>query len=231
MKNSIFLSGYVYFSFFHFIYHFICFLGSCLIFRTFPNSIFSYILILFCVAFLYFFPSTIIWLESNYPLKIAKSYYWSQIISGILISATSFFESFIISIIVSLFISLCLFIAYCFNIVFLGRIFWSCAGLLYVIISIFPNAGHKFKNDSSFSSIASSSGSTSRFSDSWGENDTTYKITGSLSQATYWTPNGKSYHFSKNCPSLSRSKTINSGTLSDALDEGKTDPCNNCADG
>ena len=46
--------------------------------------------------------------------------------------------------------------------------------------------------------------------------------------AYYWTPNGKSYHSTPNCRSLARSRTIYSGTLSDAKQSGKTDPCNNC---
>ncbi len=44
----------------------------------------------------------------------------------------------------------------------------------------------------------------------------------------YWTPNGGSYHKSRNCRSLARSKTVYSGSLSKAKSEGKTDPCNNC---
>ncbi|CDG37214.1 hypothetical protein CTHBC1_2631 [Acetivibrio thermocellus BC1] len=41
----------------------------------------------------------------------------------------------------------------------------------------------------------------------------------------YWTPKGKSYHFSKDCPTLSRSKTILSGPLSECP---KSDPCDRC---
>lgn len=59
----------------------------------------------------------------------------------------------------------------------------------------------------------------------------TVEITGSLSRTVYWTPGGGSYHFSQNCTSLKRSKTILTGTLQEALDEGKTDPCNLCAGG
>ncbi len=44
----------------------------------------------------------------------------------------------------------------------------------------------------------------------------------------YWTPSGKSYHTTRNCRSLSRSKTILSGSLSEAKSNGKKDPCNNC---
>ena len=41
----------------------------------------------------------------------------------------------------------------------------------------------------------------------------------------YWTPKGKSYHTTKSCPTLSRSKTILEGTIGDS---GKSDPCDRC---
>lgn len=41
----------------------------------------------------------------------------------------------------------------------------------------------------------------------------------------YWTPNGKSYHTTKQCSALSKSKTILSGTQSES---GKSDPCDRC---
>ncbi|WP_279311327.1 hypothetical protein [Romboutsia sp. 1001713B170131_170501_G6] len=41
----------------------------------------------------------------------------------------------------------------------------------------------------------------------------------------YWTPNGKSYHTTSSCSTLSRSKTILSGTQSES---GKYDPCDRC---
>lgn len=44
----------------------------------------------------------------------------------------------------------------------------------------------------------------------------------------YWTPNGKSYHASKSCRTLSRSKTICSGSLEEAFAAGKSDPCDWC---
>lgn len=40
----------------------------------------------------------------------------------------------------------------------------------------------------------------------------------------YWTPNGEVYHSTLDCPSLGRSKTINSGTISQS---GKSRPCKN----
>ena len=45
------------------------------------------------------------------------------------------------------------------------------------------------------------------------------------SNIVYWTPNGKSYHTTKGCSTLSRSKTILSGSISES---GKYDPCDRC---
>lgn len=50
-------------------------------------------------------------------------------------------------------------------------------------------------------------------------------ITTGGSGAVYWTPNGNSYHTSNSCSTLSRSKTILSGTLQES---GKGDPCDRC---
>ena len=44
----------------------------------------------------------------------------------------------------------------------------------------------------------------------------------------YWVSSGKSYHFSRDCVTLKRSKTILEGTLGES---GKSDPCNVCAGG
>lgn len=67
------------------------------------------------------------------------------------------------------------------------------------------------------------------YSGRWGTDDTTDDVIGSLDETVYWVPDGKSYHFDSNCPSLSRSPEIYEGTLQEAIEEGKTDPCNNCA--
>lgn len=48
------------------------------------------------------------------------------------------------------------------------------------------------------------------------------------SQIVYWTPNGKSYHSTPNCPTLKRSKVIESGTIQEAINSGHGDPCNDC---
>lgn len=47
-------------------------------------------------------------------------------------------------------------------------------------------------------------------------------------RTVYYTPNGKSYHFSKGCSTLSRSKTILEGTLDEAINSGHADPCDRC---
>ena len=44
----------------------------------------------------------------------------------------------------------------------------------------------------------------------------------------YVTPSGKSYHKTKNCTTLKRSKKILSMTLKEAKSKGKSDPCNLC---
>lgn len=44
-------------------------------------------------------------------------------------------------------------------------------------------------------------------------------------RTVYWVPNGKSYHFTKDCLTLARSKTINEGLLSSCP---KSDPCDKC---
>ena len=59
------------------------------------------------------------------------------------------------------------------------------------------------------------------------QNTTTYSSDTSDSQqntggTVYWTPNGEVYHSTKDCPSLGRSKTILSGSISES---GKSRPC------
>lgn len=50
-------------------------------------------------------------------------------------------------------------------------------------------------------------------------------LAGPSTKIVYWTPSGKSYHTTQDCSTLSRSKTILSGTLAES---GKSDPCNQC---
>lgn len=44
----------------------------------------------------------------------------------------------------------------------------------------------------------------------------------------YWVSNGKSYHSIEWCYTLSKSSNIMSGTLEEALENGKADPCSKC---
>lgn len=44
----------------------------------------------------------------------------------------------------------------------------------------------------------------------------------------YYTPNGKSYHYDRNCPTLARSKTVLSDKLENVIKLGKSDPCDKC---
>lgn len=48
------------------------------------------------------------------------------------------------------------------------------------------------------------------------------------SKIYYFTKSGKSHHTTKDCPTLSRSKTILQGTLDEAISQGKSDPCDKC---
>ncbi len=44
----------------------------------------------------------------------------------------------------------------------------------------------------------------------------------------YWVKNGEVWHLTEKCPSLSRSKTILSGTVDEAVENGKTRVCKRC---
>lgn len=47
----------------------------------------------------------------------------------------------------------------------------------------------------------------------------------------YWTRFGKSYHFDENCQSLRRSEELITGTLDEAFEHNRWDPCDFCAGG
>ena len=76
-------------------------------------------------------------------------------------------------------------------------------------------------NNTNNSSTSSSSNSSSSSSNTTASNSGSSTNPGTV----YWTPNGKSYHTTKSCPTLSRSKTILEGTISES---GKSDPCDKC---
>ncbi|HCQ91336.1 MAG TPA: MBL fold protein, partial [Clostridium sp.] len=45
------------------------------------------------------------------------------------------------------------------------------------------------------------------------------------SKIVYFTPKGKAYHYKKDCSTLSNSKNILEGSLKDAKNQGKNNPC------
>lgn len=79
------------------------------------------------------------------------------------------------------------------------------------------------QNNSSTSSNQNSSNSSSSSSNSNGS-VTTYEPA-PVERTVYWVPSGKSYHYNRNCSTLSRSKNILEGPGSQCP---KTDPCNVC---
>lgn len=60
----------------------------------------------------------------------------------------------------------------------------------------------------------------------WIKNATSSSTSNSNTSTVYWTPGGKSYHYSKDCASLKRSSDIRQGSLSSCP---KSDPCNLCS--
>ena len=59
-------------------------------------------------------------------------------------------------------------------------------------------------------------------------NKETSNIEVSDENIVYFTEKGKSYHKTKDCTALSRSKNILSDTLENAINKGKSDPCDKC---
>lgn len=84
-------------------------------------------------------------------------------------------------------------------------------------------------NTSSGSNATSGSNTNAPANNSNTSSNTTTNSNNSGSTSTagivYWTPNGKSYHTTKSCSTLSRSKTILEGTIEES---GKSDPCDRC---
>lgn len=95
--------------------------------------------------------------------------------------------------------------------------------------NINPDEYNSSLNSSSSSNINSSTSSNTNntTNNSNVNNNSQNESQGSAnsSEIVYWTPNGKSYHTTKNCSTLSRSKTILEGTIEES---GKYDPCDRC---
>ena len=77
-------------------------------------------------------------------------------------------------------------------------------------------------NPDKYNSTSNSNTSSNKTGNTSSKNESTSNNSSSI---VYWTPNGKSYHTTKGCSTLSRSKTILEGTISSS---GKNDPCDRC---
>lgn len=95
------------------------------------------------------------------------------------------------------------------------------------IIAKFNGKKYKCKvtviSNSKSSSGNSSNSSSSNRSSGGGSNSSGSSTT--KSGTVYWVPNGSVYHYSRSCPTLSRSRTVYSGTISQS---GKSRACKVC---
>ena len=80
-------------------------------------------------------------------------------------------------------------------------------------------------NPDEYNSSLGISTSSSNSNSSSSNNQSSTSTSSSSSTTVYWTPNGKSYHTTKSCSTLSRSKNILEGTITES---GKSDPCDRC---
>ena len=80
-------------------------------------------------------------------------------------------------------------------------------------------------NPDEYNSSLGISTSSSNSNSSSSNNQSSTSTSSSSSKTVYWTPNGKSYHTTKSCSTLSRSKTVLEGTITES---GKNDPCDKC---
>lgn len=78
------------------------------------------------------------------------------------------------------------------------------------------------------SSTSSNNNSTSNNTTNTNNQVTQKPITNNTGKKYYFTAGGKSYHTTKDCSTLKRSKTILEGTLEEAISQGKDDPCDKC---
>lgn len=90
---------------------------------------------------------------------------------------------------------------------------------------VFISTGNGINTNCKDGSYKYEGGSSSSSSSSNKPSNATTNKESSSSGTVYWTPSGKSYHTTNKCSTLSRSKTILSGTKSES---GKNDPCDKC---
>ena len=86
-------------------------------------------------------------------------------------------------------------------------------------------SSNKTNNTNSNSNTSTSKPSSTTNSSSSNTSAKNESTSSNSSSTVYWTPNGKSYHTTENCSTLSRSKTILNGTIQES---GKYDPCDRC---
>lgn len=95
--------------------------------------------------------------------------------------------------------------------------------------AISPSGTTKGDTDKVGSSGSSGSNSSSNSTDSNSGGSVGQSNGSSTNLGTvYFTPSGKSYHSTQSCKTLSRSKTILSGSVQDAINSGHGDPCDVC---
>ncbi|GAA0076131.1 hypothetical protein UT300005_05090 [Clostridium sp. CTA-5] len=90
-------------------------------------------------------------------------------------------------------------------------------------------AGNKHEsgssNDNTLNNNSKSNNNSNSKISASNNGDVTTNESAQGSRIVYWTKDGKSYHYDKNCKSLARSKEVLEGAASSCP---KTDPCNNC---
>lgn len=98
---------------------------------------------------------------------------------------------------------------------------------------VFISTGNGLKTSSEegdYKPGESDNANSSLFNNSTPSNNSAYSessndLSKDKDEIVYWTPNGKSYHTTKFCRALKRSKVIESGTIEES---GKSDPCDFC---
>ena len=83
-----------------------------------------------------------------------------------------------------------------------------------------------FRTDLNGTIVATSDGKNLTFNKKVVQSNNSTKT--NLERVVYFTPKGKSYHYTRSCRTLSKSKTILQGTIQEAVQSGHGDPCDVC---